>query len=86
MVNEEKARLLKNSQGRYLIYLSVDFAEDNMFPLKVAGSMYMQVGFKQGERRIPIDCRKEKENSSFSEIMFPFCNITATPAPYPPTG
>ena len=64
MVNEGKARLFKNSQGRYLLYLPVDFAEDSMFPLKVAESIYVRVSFKQGEKKITIDGWKEQENSS----------------------
>lgn len=54
MVNEGKARLFKNSQGRYLIYLPVDLAEDSMFPLKVNSSMYVRVGFKMGEKTLIV--------------------------------
>ena len=49
MVSEGKARLFKNSQGRYLIYLPVDLAQDSMFPFKVSDSMYIKVGFKHGD-------------------------------------
>lgn len=54
MVNEGKARLFKNSQGRYLIYLPVDLAEDSMFPFKVNDSMHVRVGFKHGEKKLTI--------------------------------
>jgi len=64
VVNEGKARLFKNSQGRYLIYLPVDLAEDSMFPLKVANSIHVRVGFKQGENKITIAEWKEQEDST----------------------
>jgi hypothetical protein len=54
MVSEGKARLFKNSQGRYLIYLPVDLAQDSMFPFKVGDSMYVRVGFKQGDQKLTI--------------------------------
>lgn len=54
MVNEGKARLFKNSQGRYLIYLPVDLAQDSMFPFKVNDSMHVHVSFKQGDKKLTI--------------------------------
>jgi hypothetical protein len=54
MVNEGKARLFKNSQGRYLIYLPVDLAQDSMFPFKVDDSMHVHVSFRQGDRKLTI--------------------------------
>ncbi len=54
MVNEGKARLFKNSQGRYLIYLPVDLAQDSMFPFKVSDSMHVHVSFKQGDKKLTI--------------------------------
>jgi hypothetical protein len=61
MVNEGKARLFKNTQGRYLIYLPVDLAEDSMFPFKVSDSVYVRVGFKQGDNILMISEWKENE-------------------------
>jgi hypothetical protein len=55
MVSEGRARLFKNSQGRYLIYLPVDLAQDSMFPFKVSDSMYIKVGFKQGDNKLTIE-------------------------------
>ena len=54
MVNEGKARLFRNTQGRYLIYLPVDLAQDSMFPFKVADSVYVRVNFKHGENKLVI--------------------------------
>ncbi len=62
MVSEGKARLFKNSQGRYLIYLPVDLAEDSMFPFKVDDSMHVHVSFKQGDKRLTIVEWKAQEN------------------------
>jgi hypothetical protein len=61
MVSEGKARLFKNSQGRYLIYLPVDLAQDSMFPFKVGDSMNVRVGFKQGDNKLTITEWKEEE-------------------------
>lgn len=61
MVNEGKARLFKNTQGRYMIYLPVDLAQDSMFPFKVSDSKYVKVGFKQGEDKLVITEWSEPE-------------------------
>ena len=62
MVSEGKARLFKNTQGRYLIYLPLGLAEDSMFPFKVSDSVYVRVGFKQGENKLTISEWKETED------------------------
>jgi hypothetical protein len=62
MVNEGKARLFKNSQGRYLIYLPVGLAEDSMFPFKVGDSMHVHVSFKHGDKKLTIVEWKAPEN------------------------
>ena len=61
MVSEGKARLFKNSQGRYLIYLPVDLAQDSMFPFKVSDSTHVRVSFKQGEKKLEIEEWKEEK-------------------------
>jgi hypothetical protein len=63
MVNEGKARLFKNSQGRYLIYLPVDLAQDSMFPFKVRDSMHVRIGFKQGDNKLTITEWKEEDTT-----------------------
>ena len=64
MVSEGKARLFKNTQGRYMIYLPVDLAQDSMFPFKVEDSKYVRIGFKQGEERIIITEWIESEEAA----------------------
>ena len=41
MVNEGRGRLFRRKDGKYLIYLPKDMAEDSMFPFK---------DFEQGKR------------------------------------
>ena len=45
MVNEGRGRLFRRKDGKYLIYLPVDFVEDSMFPFKVESSAYLKVAF-----------------------------------------
>ena len=60
MVSEGKARLFKNTQGRYLIYLPIDLAQDSMFPFKVTDSMHVRICFKEGEKKLTITEWKEE--------------------------
>jgi hypothetical protein len=62
MVNEGKGRLFKRKDGKYLIYLPVDFAEDSMFPFKDymktkrgADSILVKVSFKLGDKKLLIE-------------------------------
>lgn len=66
MVNEGRGRLFRRKDGKYLLYLPVDFAEDSMFPFKSytktkrgADSIPVRVSFKQGENRLLIEKWKE---------------------------
>ena len=54
MVNEGKARLFKNKQGRYMIYLPVNLAEDSMFPFKIKDSKYVKIGFNNCDGKLVI--------------------------------
>jgi hypothetical protein len=46
MVNEGRGRLFRRKDGKYLVYLPKDFAEDSMFPFKGADSIFVKVSFK----------------------------------------
>lgn len=46
MVNEGRGRLFRRKDGKYLIYLPKDLAEDSMFPFKGADSIFVKVSFK----------------------------------------
>jgi hypothetical protein len=49
MVNEGRGRLFRRKDGKYLIYLPKDFAEDSMFPFKGSDSILVKVSFKLGD-------------------------------------
>jgi hypothetical protein len=46
MVSEGRGRLFRRKDGKYLIYLPKDLAEDSMFPFKGADSIFVKVSFK----------------------------------------
>jgi hypothetical protein len=62
MVSEGRGRLFKRKDGKYLIYLPVDFAEDSMFPFRDykktkrgTDSVLVKVSFKQGDNKLTIE-------------------------------
>jgi hypothetical protein len=54
MVSEAKGRLFRRKDGKYLIYIAKDLAEDSMFPFKVTDSMLVKVSFKIGDNKLII--------------------------------
>lgn len=68
MVNEGKGRLFRRKDGKYLLYIPVDLAEDSMFPFKEytktkrgADSIRVKVSFKLGDNKLLIEKWKEME-------------------------
>ena len=66
MVSEGRGRLFRRKDGKYLIYLPLDLAEDSMFPFKNfsrtkrgADSIPLKVNFKHGENKLTIEKWKE---------------------------
>ena len=57
LVSESRARLYKRTDGKYLIYLPVDFAEDSMFPfpLKSRSQVYVKVSFELGKDYLLVE-------------------------------
>ncbi len=55
MVNEGRGRLFKRKDGKYLVYLPKDLAEDSMFPFKQANSIFVKVAFKLGEDKLVVE-------------------------------
>jgi len=49
VVNEGRGRLFRRKDGKYLIYIPKDLAEDSMFPFKGADSIFVKVSFKVGD-------------------------------------
>ena len=59
MVNEGRGRLFRRKDGKFLIYLPKDLAEDNMFPFKGSESIYVRVSFRLGDNRVLVGEWKE---------------------------
>ena len=55
MVSEGRGRLFRRKDGKFLIYIPKDLAEDSMFPFKGASSILVKVTFKLGDDRILIE-------------------------------
>ncbi|HVP92984.1 MAG TPA: hypothetical protein VMS94_04505 [Acidobacteriota bacterium] len=63
MVKEGRGRLFRRKDGKYLIYLPKDFAEDSMFPFKGSDSIFVKVSFKLGDDKLLIERWKEQATS-----------------------
>jgi len=61
MVNEGRGRLFRRKDGKFLIYLPKDLAEDRMFPFKGSDSIFVKVIFKLGDTKLLIEKWKEPE-------------------------
>ena len=68
MVNEGKGTLFKRKDGKYLIYVPVDLAEDSMFPFKDfkrtkrgAESIPVKISFKIGNNKLIIERWQENQ-------------------------
>jgi len=63
MVSEGRGRLFRRKDGKYLLYLPVDLAEDSMFPFKDyqktkrggSDSIPVKIAFKRGEIKLHIE-------------------------------
>jgi hypothetical protein len=62
MVKEGRGRLFRRKDGKYLIYLPLDLAEDSMFPFKNfsktkrgADSVALRISFKPGGDTLLIE-------------------------------
>ena len=61
MVSEGKGRLFRRADGKYLIYLPLDLAQDSMFPFKTETSVRVKVSFRIGEEKLIVEEWKEVE-------------------------
>ena len=61
IVNEGRGRLFRRKDGKYLIYLPKDLAEDSMFPFKGADSIFVKVSFKLGKTDLLVEKWVEPE-------------------------
>jgi len=60
-VNEAKGRLFKRKDGKYLIYVPVDLAEDSMFPFKANSAVPVIISFTVGDNKLKIEKWNEEE-------------------------
>jgi hypothetical protein len=61
MVNEGRGRIFRRQDGKYLIYLPLDLAEDSMFPFRGYDSILVKVSFKLGDTKLLTEKWKEPE-------------------------
>lgn len=54
MVSEGRGRLFRRRDGKYLIYLPIDLAEDSMFPFAGVNSVYVRVSFIPRKNKLLI--------------------------------
>jgi hypothetical protein len=60
MVSEGKGRLFRRKDGKYLLYIPKDLAEDSMFPFKANPAVVVNISFKVGDKRLVIEKREEE--------------------------
>ena len=53
--------MFRRKDGKYLIYLPKDLAEDSMFPFKGADSIFVKVSFKLRDDKLLIEKWVEPE-------------------------
>jgi hypothetical protein len=61
LVSEGRGRLFRRKDGKYLIYLPKDLADDSMFPFKGAASMFVNVSCKLGGKDLLVEKWVEPE-------------------------
>jgi hypothetical protein len=59
LVSNGKGRLFKRKDGKYLVYLPKDLAEDSVFPFKDLDSVFVKITFKLGDNKLLVENWKE---------------------------
>lgn len=60
VVSDGRGRLFRRKDGKYLIYLPKDLAEDSMFPFKGSDSVFVRVSFRpSGDTKLLVEKWKE---------------------------
>ena len=74
MVSAGRGRLFRRKDGKYLIYLPLDLAEDSMFPFKEyqrtkrgADAVLLKVSFKLGDDKLLVEKWKGPEKPEDDE-------------------
>jgi len=65
MVSEGKERLFWRKDGKYLIYLPKDLAEDSMFPFKSGDTIFIEVSFALGDSKLIVEKWQDTRNLEF---------------------
>lgn len=60
MVSEAKGRLFRRKDGKYLLYIPKDLAEDSMFPFEANPSVKVKVSFKLGDKKLLVEKWEEE--------------------------
>lgn len=55
MVSEGRGRLFRRKDGKYLVYLPKDLAQDSMFPFKGEKSVFVKVSFELNDDKLLIE-------------------------------
>ena len=66
MVNEAKGRLFRRKDGKYLLYIPVDLAEDSMLPIKATlanPEVRVKISFKVGDNKLTVEKWKENKEA-----------------------
>ena len=56
--------MFRRKDGKYLIYVPKDLAEDSMFPFKGADSILVKVNFKLGDNKLLIEKWEQTEKQA----------------------
>jgi hypothetical protein len=59
---KERDALFKRKDGKFLIYLPKDLAEDSMFPFKGSDSIFVKTSFKLGDNKLTVEKWKSQNN------------------------
>jgi hypothetical protein len=64
MVSEGKGRLFRRKDGKYLVYLPKDLAEDSMFPFpfRSADTIFVKVSFALGDNKLLVEKWSDTQN------------------------
>jgi len=63
---KEEGRLFRRKDGKYLIYLPKDLAEDSMFPFKGSESIFVKISFKLGDTKLVIEKWEEPKSKGLN--------------------
>ena len=67
MVSQGKGRLFRRADGKYLIYLPLDLAEDSMFPFQTEKSVPVKISFNPGDETQRLIVEKAEEPAERTE-------------------